>query len=89
MNGSLPNDPISTLRLQAWLRARGELQAMMATFTDARFTEEEKVGVSVGALTSGFVRDVDRALGIPGAPVNGSTVAGQSMPPAADREAGA
>lgn len=80
---SFQNDPISTLRLVQWAVAKGSLSAIAATLDQPRFKEEAELANRAGAEILGFMRSMDRLLGIAADAPNGSVVAGASPPPAA------
>lgn len=77
------NDPISTLRLVQWALAKGNLVAIVATLDQPRFKEESDLANRASAEIFGFMRSMDRLLGVAAPAPNGSVVSGASPPPAA------
>ena len=51
-----------TLRMMAWERAKGELQAMLHTFVDTRDKHEEEAYPKVDKLINKFVEDVEEYI---------------------------
>jgi hypothetical protein len=56
------NDPITTLRRIAWERAKGELRATAATFTDPRSDRERAEGQSFKTAAEGLIATGDKAI---------------------------